>query len=236
MKSSKNLKKLLLMAGIFLLIMAAVSAIFFYNKYSASQKLLKEASSSSKDEEVASLVERVGKLIKLPEGEQPIVATVSDKEKLNDQPFFANAKNGDKMLIYNQAKKVILYDPEANLILEVGPIYTASPSSTIQENLLTVAIYNGTETTGLAKMAKEEITRNFEDFEVVIEDDAKKRDYTRTLVVDLTGNNQSAAQRLADLFKGEVSALPEGEQRPVVPGSGELVGLLVITGKKYSAD
>jgi hypothetical protein len=76
----------------------------------------------SEAEETRDLVAKVGKLLVLPAGEVPTVATVSDPEKLRAEPFFAKAKTGDKVLIYSQAKKAILYDPVANLILEVAPL------------------------------------------------------------------------------------------------------------------
>jgi hypothetical protein len=72
--------------------------------------------------EISTLIERVGKLIVLPEGEEPTVATVSDPAKLKDQVFFANAKVGDKVLIYTKARKAYLYDPEGDILLEVAPI------------------------------------------------------------------------------------------------------------------
>ncbi len=72
--------------------------------------------------ELATLVARVGKLILLPEGETPVLATVEDPAKLKDQAFFAKAKVGDKVLLYQKMKKAYLYDPEANRIMEVAPI------------------------------------------------------------------------------------------------------------------
>jgi len=72
--------------------------------------------------EITTLIERVGKLIKLPTGEEPTVATVSDPAKLKDQVFFANAQVGDKVLIYTKARKAYLYDPEGDILLEVAPI------------------------------------------------------------------------------------------------------------------
>lgn len=73
-------------------------------------------------EEVQQVVGMVGRLIVLPEGETPTLATVTDQEKLRSQPFFALAKNGDKVLIYTNAKKAILYDLVANKIVEVAPL------------------------------------------------------------------------------------------------------------------
>ena len=75
------------------------------------------------------IVSRAGKLIILPEGEVPTIATVSDPEKLKDQPFFAKAKVGDKVLLYQNARKAYLYDPVNNKILEVAPISLGTGTS-----------------------------------------------------------------------------------------------------------
>lgn len=74
--------------------------------------------------EAAAVVEKVGLLIDLPEGEEPTVATVSDPGKLKDQPFFANAKSGDRVLLYTKAHKAYLYDPVRHKLVEVAPFTT----------------------------------------------------------------------------------------------------------------
>ena len=73
-------------------------------------------------QEMITIVGEVGKLMVLPEGETPTIATVTDPEKLTGQAFFANASSGDKVLLYTNAKKAILYSPSQNKILEVAPI------------------------------------------------------------------------------------------------------------------
>jgi hypothetical protein len=88
------------------------------------------ATSAETQKETQDLVEKVGKLIMLPQDEEPTVATVSDVDKLKDQPFFAKASNGDKVLLYSTAQKAYLYDPEANKILEVAPINFGTKTST----------------------------------------------------------------------------------------------------------
>ena len=72
--------------------------------------------------EAQAVMEQVGRLIVLPTDEMPTIATVSDPELLKDQPFFANAKSGDRVLLFAKAKKAILYDPAADKIIEVAPI------------------------------------------------------------------------------------------------------------------
>ncbi len=52
----------------------------------------------------------------------PTVATVSDPAKLQGQTFFANAKVGDKVLIYTNAKMAYLYDPISNKLINVAPL------------------------------------------------------------------------------------------------------------------
>ena len=73
-------------------------------------------------EENQKLIAQIGKLVVLPEGEVPTIATVSDPEKLQDQAFFANAKRGDKVLLYPTSKKAILYNPLNNKVVEIAPI------------------------------------------------------------------------------------------------------------------
>jgi hypothetical protein len=71
--------------------------------------------------EAQELVATVSKLIVLPD-EEPVIATVADPSQLIEQPFFANAKKGDKVLIFNVAKKAVLYSPSENRIIEVAPL------------------------------------------------------------------------------------------------------------------
>jgi hypothetical protein len=73
-------------------------------------------------EEEDRLIKRVGQLIDLPSDERPTIATVSDKTKVKDQPFFGKAENGDKVLIYTNNKRVILYRPGEDRIVEVGSV------------------------------------------------------------------------------------------------------------------
>lgn len=101
-----------------LVLVFAGATAYFYTQYSN----LKQNPAAEAQEEVAKLVAQISKLMVLPEGEDPTVATVTDVEKLVDQPFFAKAENGFKVLIYTGAKKAILFDPSSGKIIEVAPI------------------------------------------------------------------------------------------------------------------
>jgi hypothetical protein len=67
------------------------------------------------------VVDKVGKLMVLPD-ETPTIAVVSDVTKLQGQAFFANAHQGDIVLMYANARKAILYSPSLNKIVEDAPI------------------------------------------------------------------------------------------------------------------
>ena len=95
---------------------------------------LKKNPQSAAQEEVKSIVAKVGRLIVLPEGETPTIATVTDTKLLKDQPFFAKAQVGDKVLIYTTAKKAILYNPTSNKIVEVAPLNIGATQGTPAPN------------------------------------------------------------------------------------------------------
>lgn len=130
--SSSNPRQMIKKGGlaskifILLIVIFGGAAVYFYTQYAT----LKADPNKTAKAETAKLVSQVSRLIVLPTGEDPTVATVTDLDKLKDQPFFAHAKNGDKVLIYTQAKKAILFDPVANKIVEVAPINIGDSTKT----------------------------------------------------------------------------------------------------------
>jgi len=97
-----------------------VSGVFIIKDNPKILGIRKDESGESSSKDVDKLIEEVGRVILLPEGETPTVATVTDVEKVKDQAFFAKAQNGDKILIYSGAKKAYLYRPSEKRIIEVG--------------------------------------------------------------------------------------------------------------------
>lgn len=90
---------------------------------------LKDQLSKQIEQNPQAIVDAVSKLIILPTNETPTVATITDLSKLDGQLFFADAKLGDKVLIYTQAQKAILYDPAANKIVEIAPLNIGANNS-----------------------------------------------------------------------------------------------------------
>ena len=124
-------QQLFIWVPVIVAVLALGTAFYFYTKLQAAQNPQAVA-----QKELQAVIAKVGKLIVLPENETPTLATVSDPEKLQGQAFFANAKKGDQVLIYTNAKKAILYDPSQNKIVEVAPVNTgtqpdATPSNAI---------------------------------------------------------------------------------------------------------
>lgn len=210
---------------------AGGAALYFYQQYQQAQNLLKNPTLSAQQEQ-QSLIDKVGKLMELPKDEQPTIATVSDVTKLKGQSFFANAKNGFKVLIYAKAKKAILYDPVSNKIIDIGPInigeQSAAPSPAISQAPVKVALYNGTKTVGFASTIEKQLKEKSPKFTVVSKGNARL-DHKKTIVVDLVGTQKTAAAQLAKLISGEVGQLPQGEVKPSASSSADL---LVILGKE----
>lgn len=119
--------------GLLLLILVAILATtgfgLMFKKYMETKKQLEVVTSAEgqkaiAQKEVSALLEKVGKLIVLPQNEEPTVATITDAEALKqEQSFYIDAKNGNRVIIYMQAKKAIIYDEENNILVNVGPIF-----------------------------------------------------------------------------------------------------------------
>lgn len=124
------MKNILIFLFVVLTLAGAGGSYYFYQKYSEANKLLADPNALVQKEE-SKVIERLSKLIDLPTDEKPTVATVLDKEKLKDQPFFIKAENGDKLIVFAQNKKAILYRESINKIVEFAQlVLEAEPTPT----------------------------------------------------------------------------------------------------------
>lgn len=227
----------------------AVAGYFYYqSQYVVPAK--------SEADEIANLTKVVGSMIVLPEGETPTLATVTDKEKLASQPFFQKAENGDKVLIYTNSGRAILYRPSTQWykngkIVDVTTVNVnapapaaappssesgvaampvpGTPSDTVEKVVVPnvpVALYNGSTKTGVTNTFESAVTEKFSNLSVVAKEKAAKNDYQGNLIIDLSGTNADLAKNIAESFGGIVGALPDGETAPVG------ADILVIVGNK----
>jgi hypothetical protein len=124
MEQDKN--KIFLAALAVLVLVFGATTVYFYRQASKLKLDPQKAAQESTQE----LITKVSKLIVLPTGETPTVATVTDPEKLKkEQPFFNNASVGDKVLIYTGARKAYMYNPVTNKIIEVAPVNIGTPTT-----------------------------------------------------------------------------------------------------------
>ncbi len=116
-------KKILWVSLIFALFAVSSAGGYYFYKYN----LLKNSPQVKGQIEAKTVLEEVAQLIELPKDEIPTIATVADPDAVKNQPFFAKAKKGDKVLIFSQANKAILYDPIQKKILEIAPFRLNPP-------------------------------------------------------------------------------------------------------------
>lgn len=194
--------------AIIALVVAVASIGFATLQYSETQKLkTAEGQKQVADDEAKALKAKVSKLMQLPD-ENPTVATIQDISKLKDQAFFDDAKNGDKVLIFTEAKKAIIYRESENKIINSGPIAVTSDNKASSTIAVSVLASKG----GSSADAKAKVTgiQN-----VKVTEGKAVSSYSSTKVVDVSGKNAAKAKEIADALGGEVdSSVPSGESAP----------------------
>jgi len=200
----------------------------FYKYKSALWELEKVKALAGKavPNENEELIKKVGKLIELPSG-TPVIATVSNLDQLKDQPFFSKAKIGDKVLVFMEEKKAILYDPKSNKIIDVAPVSVptleATGSAKIEEKLTPtvkaevlsqkykIALYNGTSVVGLTKKYEEEVVKILPKVEIVKKADAKEN-YEESILINYSDLKEEEIGEVSKTLGIKVGKLPEGEK------------------------
>lgn len=135
-KKEPKTKIWLIILLLILFLAAAAGCAWSYNNYLMAQRQITyfstfEGQQQLAKEQIKQLVTEVGRLILLPTDEEPTVATILDAAALaKDQPFYKDAKNGDKVIIYVKAKKAIVYDSVRKILVNVGPIFVNDNNQT----------------------------------------------------------------------------------------------------------
>lgn len=129
------------------LIVVAGGAWFGYQQYAKSDTAQKAKSERLVNDTVAA----VGRLIKLPEGDNPQVAVVTDLKPLAGQPFFRNASVGDRVIIYPALGRAILYNPQLNKIMEIATLQAGAQTPNPNPAPVTKTQATTTKTTELKK-------------------------------------------------------------------------------------
>ncbi len=173
-------------------------------------------------QDIQRLIQRVSEIMEIPKDEKPQVATIVDVNELKGKKFFAEAKNGDKVLLFLKAGKVVLYRPSTHKIINAGMLDLAE--GRVENNKFMpdkeedmqfeakAAFLNGTNISGLASKMSKELSSRFSGLESKIVGNAKKRGYDKTVIIPLTSEVARFAQKIADDISASFSAsLPTGE-------------------------
>lgn len=148
------------------------------------------------------LIAEVGKRVVVPSDETPAITTVVDETQVS-QEFLRGTKKGDKVLLYFQSGRAVVYRPSSGQVVNMGPIETPIPR---------VFLRNGSKLEHVNAVINK--LKNTQDFILSSRDEAVSKSYDKTIVVDVTGVRPDMAKRLADTLKATVGSLPEGESRP----------------------
>lgn len=116
-----------------LLIVGTSLVTFLYTKkgFSSTDQQPTPTKEPPKDNraELDVILSEIRTVMLLTESETPTLVTVTEAEKMRSQSFFKNVENGDKVIIYENAKKAILWRPSTKMIIEVGAVSKESPAS-----------------------------------------------------------------------------------------------------------
>ncbi len=115
------MKKSIILIVFFLFAITTVAslwiAIYSYNQVQSVKKLATKRSSDPDEKMLAT----IGSVVALPE-EKPTIVNITDRDKLQDQEFFKKAQNGDKVVIYESVRRIFLYRPSLNKIIDIAPL------------------------------------------------------------------------------------------------------------------
>jgi hypothetical protein len=77
------------------------------------------------NEEAINLLKKVARHVLVPQNEMPMVATIANAAQLKkEQSFYENTLDGDKVVAFMSQKKVIIYSPSRDIVVNIGPILT----------------------------------------------------------------------------------------------------------------
>jgi hypothetical protein len=102
-----------------LLLLAISTSGFLYWQYH-------RAVQNKPDKEIESIVSKLAPTISLP-AEKPALSTIVDTSKLSNPVLKARSQNGDKLLVYAQAKRLILFRPSTGKVIDMLTIQDNTP-------------------------------------------------------------------------------------------------------------
>ena len=124
MNNPSNKYKKIIILLLFLFIISTFFAWLFYLRSKQTGLKLFQKPVPTKTVRInpnQSILSELEKRLVLPKGSSTIF-NLSDLAGLTKQPFFAGAKPTDKLILFQEEKKAVLYDPIAQQIINIGPL------------------------------------------------------------------------------------------------------------------
>lgn len=134
-RSRSRISKVLFMLLALVLVALAAGSFVLYGKYQATQQQVEKLSTVQGQQElnqtqVNQLLGEMRAIILLPKDEDPVVATISDMNLLKDKDFYKDAQNGDRVVVFANAKKAYIYRPSNKMIINVGAFEVSTGQTT----------------------------------------------------------------------------------------------------------
>ncbi len=123
----------------FLLVCISYIIVIFVTADVVEKRMLNpEVQQKKSEERVTYLLKKVSKLTILPsEKEIPYILPILNAEGLIlAKPFFTGSQNGDLVIVYEKAGKVIVYREKDDTIINTGPLNVAFIDSVLEKNNL----------------------------------------------------------------------------------------------------
>lgn len=210
----------LVLIGLLIAIILSLAGFALYTN--AQYQALKKNPSVASEDTNKAILSRLGKIMKLPDDETPQIAAVSDKSKLASDVFFKDADNGDYLIVYSKARRIIVFRDSKNQIINQGP-FTINTAGKVK-----VGLVQASSSAAAVQTVQQQIKDKLGDTLGVIDiaDTKAKGTYRKTQVVDLTGGQRTdQAKTIASAVGGEViTKMPEGE---AIPQDTEVVVFVV---------
>ena len=174
------------------------------------------------------LLAKVGRLMVLPEGEEPLILDIQDAEAMAEvQPFFQNTIDGDKVLIYVEAGKSIIYSPTRDIIVNSGALSVSGGTLPLDvENPLRIEIRQGGASDERVEALNTQLLQ-IDGVEVLEVNQAANQNYQGSIIIALVEDEARLEQ--ARIFASNLGVsleleLPVGE-------ASSAAEVLVIAGK-----
>lgn len=177
------------------------------------------------------ILEDLGNLVDLPTNETPVIATVMDKSKLSDEPFFVKAENEDVVVIYPTNKIAYIYRPSSHKIIDFTRVALAdnatgdsqgmtttkddttssNTDNTSSDTPLKMKIFNGNETADYASVMEPVISEKYAGKIIVTKSGLTTGRYGETLVCMVDEKFRKMAEEVALMSGGIINNCPAGE-------------------------